>query len=58
MTTIRSFIKDETGMAMAEKALILCVGLALVLVVGNLINEGAKKAGEDAKKALTDNPLK
>jgi Flp pilus assembly pilin Flp len=57
MTTIRNFLKDEAGFEGAEKALLICVGLAVVLLVGGLIRQGANKAGEDAKKALEQNPL-
>jgi hypothetical protein len=57
MTTIRSFLKDEAGFEGAEKALLICVGLAVILLVGGLIRQGANKAGEDAKKALEQNPL-
>jgi hypothetical protein len=57
MTTIKNFIKDEAGFEGAEKALLICVGLAVILLVGGLIRSGANKAGEDAKKALEQNPL-
>jgi hypothetical protein len=57
MTTLRNFIKDEAGFEGAEKALLICVGLAVILLVGGLIRQGANKAGEDAKKALEQNPL-
>ena len=57
MTTIRNFLKDEAGFEGAEKALLICVGLAVVLLVGGLIRQGADKAGNDAKKALEQNPL-
>jgi Flp pilus assembly pilin Flp len=57
MTTIRNFLKDEAGFEGAEKALLICVGLAVILLVGGLIRQGANKAGEDAKKALEQNPL-
>ena len=57
MTTMRNFLKDEAGFEGAEKALLICVGLAIVLVVGGLIREGANKAGTDAKNALNKNPL-
>ena len=56
MTTIRSFLKDESGFEGAEKALLICVGLAVALIVGGLIRQGANKAGEDVKKALEQNP--
>ena len=57
MTTIKNFIKDEAGFEGAEKALLICVGLAVVLLVGGLVREGANKAGQDAQKALKNNPL-
>ncbi|MCS6913250.1 MAG: hypothetical protein RMK29_20940 [Myxococcales bacterium] len=58
MTTIRKFFKDEAGFEGAEKALLICVGLAVILLVGGLIREGANSAGESAKKALIENPLR
>ena len=57
MTTIRNFLKDEAGFEGAEKALLICVGLAVVLLVGGLIREGANKAASDGKGALEKNPL-
>ena len=57
MTTIRNFVRDEAGFEGAEKALLICVGLAIVLLVGGLIKDGANKAGSDAKNALNSNPL-
>ncbi len=54
---MRNFLKDEAGFEGAEKALLICVGLAVILLVGGLIRQGANKAGEDAKKALEQNPL-
>jgi len=57
MKTLRSFLSDEAGFEGAEKALLICVGLAIVLVVGGLIREGANKAGTDAQNALKNNPL-
>ena len=57
MKTIRNFLSDEAGFEGAEKALLICVGLAIVLLVGGLIKEGANKASTDAKSALEKNPL-
>lgn len=57
MKTIRTFLRDEAGFEGAEKALLICVGLAVVLLVGGLVREGANKAGQDAQKALKNNPL-
>lgn len=58
MKTIRDFIKDETGFNGAEKALLVCVGLAIVLAVGKAIYDGSSKAGDDAKRFLEANPLR
>lgn len=58
METIRSFLSDETGFTGAEKALLTCVALAIVLLVGKAIYDGANKAGDDAKRFLEANPLK
>ena len=57
MKTIRNFLRDEAGFEGAEKALLICVGLAIVLGVGSLIKEGATNAGTDAQNALKNNPL-
>lgn len=57
MKTIKNFLSDDAGFEGAEKALLICVGLAIVLGVGSLIKEGATKAGGDAQKALQNNPL-
>ncbi len=57
MKTIRNFLSDEAGFEGAEKALLICVGLAVILLVGGLIKEGANKAADDAKNALNKNPL-
>ena len=57
MKTVRNFLNDEAGFEGAEKALLICVGLAIVLLVGGLIRSGAQKAGNDAQKALNQNPL-
>ena len=57
MKTIRTFLRDEAGFEGAEKALLICVGLAIVLGVGSLIKEGATKAGIGAQNALKNNPL-
>ena len=52
MTTIKSFIKDESGFEGAEKALLICVGLAIILAVTNLVKAGADDAGKAAQNAL------
>ena len=57
MKTMQNFLSDEAGFEGAEKALLICVGLAIVLLVGGLIKDGAQKAGGDAQKALQNNPL-
>ena len=58
MKTIRTFLNDEAGFEGAEKALLICVGLAIVLLVGGLIKDGANTASTNAKSALENNPLK
>jgi Flp pilus assembly pilin Flp len=57
MKTIRNFLSDETGFQGAEKALLACVGLAIILAVGKLLTSGAEQAGKDAESALKKNPL-
>ncbi len=57
MKTIHDFLADEAGFNGAEKALLVCVALAMVLLVGKAIYDGANKAGNDAKNFLEANPL-
>jgi Flp pilus assembly pilin Flp len=57
MRTIKNFLQDESGFEGAEKALLICVGLAVIMLVGGLIRSGAKSAGENAETALKSNPL-
>ena len=57
MTTLRNFIKDEAGFEGAEKALLACVALAIVLAVGKLLASGSDQASKDAENALKKNPL-
>src|SRR6185295_11373463 len=47
-----SAIADESGFTGAEKALLICFGLAIVALVGFLIGGGGRKAGGDAERTL------
>lgn len=57
MKTIRNFLKDEAGFEGAEKALLVCVGLAIVLAVGKVLTSGSDAASKNAEDALKKNPL-
>ena len=49
----RATMHDQRGFTGAEKALLVCFGLAVVSGVGFLISEGGQKAAGDAKTTLT-----
>lgn len=51
--TIKNFLRDESGFEGAEKALLICVGLAIVLLVGGLIKTGSESAANKAKGILS-----
>lgn len=55
---LRAFLADEAGFNGAEKALLVCVGLSLVLLVGKALHDGANKAANDAKRFLEANPMR
>jgi putative chitinase len=46
------FCRDQDGFTGAEKALILCVALALMATVGTLLQRGSVAAAGDARRAL------
>ncbi len=46
------FVAAQAGMTGAEKALLVCFGLALVGLVGGLISRGSDRAASDAKGTL------
>ncbi len=47
-----SFVVQQGGFAGAEKALILCFGLAILALVAFLLSGGTGKAGRDAERTL------
>ena len=47
-----SFRRDPSGFTGAEKALLICFGLAVVALVGFLVSGGGRKAGSDAQRTL------
>lgn len=54
MTKItRQFLSDTSGFEGAEKALLLCLALAVILAVGNLVKGGATGAAGKAAAALS-----
>jgi hypothetical protein len=48
------FFRSEHGFTGGEKALLICVALGLVLLVGNLVSGGSEKAASDARRALIE----
>lgn len=46
------FGRDQRGFTGAEKALLVCFGLAIVLVAGALLRAGSERAATDAKRTL------
>lgn len=54
---LRRFARAQGAFTGAEKALLICLGLAAVLLVGNLVQGGSQRAAGDGQQALRDNPL-
>ncbi len=52
MKTPHPFLHDQRGMSGAEKALLVCFGLGIVILTGALISNGSNQAAGDAKSAL------
>ncbi|MCS6912999.1 MAG: hypothetical protein RMK29_18415 [Myxococcales bacterium] len=52
MTPVRRFYRETWALSGADKALLLCVALAVVLLAGALIRHGSERAASDAKSAL------
>jgi hypothetical protein len=48
-----SFLREQHGFTGAEKALLVCFGLAIIGVVGALLGGGSKQAGDDARRTLS-----
>lgn len=57
MGRLRRFVRAQGAFTGAEKALLICMGLAVVLLVGNLVRGGSDQAAKDSQQALRDNPL-
>jgi hypothetical protein len=57
MNQARRFIRDPAGFTGAEKALLVCVALAIVVLTGHLVSRGGQKGGDDARRTLVENPL-
>ena len=51
--SLRTWCVDERGLTGAEKALLLCLALAVILAVGNLVKGGATGAAGKAAAALS-----
>ncbi|MCS6912673.1 MAG: hypothetical protein RMK29_17755 [Myxococcales bacterium] len=52
MLSLRRVIRDCHGFAGAERALLVCGALALVLAIGLLVRSGTGQAGGDARRTL------
>lgn len=52
MTSARTFLRDPQGFTGAERALIACAALAVVLTAGALLSRGSGKAAGDAERVL------
>ncbi|MCS6914763.1 MAG: hypothetical protein RMK29_08805 [Myxococcales bacterium] len=48
----RLWLKDQRGFTGAEKALLVCVALALIALVAALVSRGSQEAGGDARRTL------
>src|SRR5581483_5021529 len=46
------FYRSEHGFTGAEKALVICFGLGIALLVGGLVRSGSQKAASDAQRTL------
>jgi lysozyme family protein len=52
MTNARTFLRDPQGFTGAERALIACAALAVVLTAGALLSRGSGEAAGDAERVL------
>src|SRR6185295_2448635 len=48
------FAREERGFTGAEKALLICFALAIIMLIAYLISGGSKSAASDAKRTLID----
>ncbi len=46
------FLRDPQGFSGAEKALLICAGLAIITLTGYLVSGGSRQAATDARTAL------
>ncbi len=53
MRTMHEFLLDESGFEGAEKALLICIALAIVVLVAGKIKDGSSVAAEKAYNALS-----
>lgn len=53
LKNLQSFLSDDAGFEGAEKALLLCIALAVIMAVGKLIQGGATAAASKAASALS-----
>lgn len=50
---MKTFVRDHRGFTGAEKALLICVGLAIIVLVGALLRSGSQQAAGDARGRLS-----
>lgn len=53
MRDIKNFLIDEAGFTGAEKAIITCVALGIILLVAAKIKQGSSDGADKASKALS-----
>lgn len=54
MSKLAAFVSERAGFTGAEKALVACTALAVILGVGTLVSRGGQRAGGDARQTLMD----
>jgi hypothetical protein len=55
--SLRNLLRQTAGFTGAERALVVCFGLAIVLLCGHLLTRGSEQGAGDARRALVENPL-
>lgn len=51
---LRSFVREQRGFTGAEKAMIACFALAVIVVAGGLVRRGSEAAAKDAQRTLIE----
>lgn len=55
--SLNNLLRQTAGFTGAERALMVCFGLAIVLLCGHLLTRGSAQGAADARRALVENPL-